>query len=194
MVVMSEITRLLLEINDGRPGADRRLFAVVYDELRRMAAAKMHHERAANSLDATGLVHECYLRMLGSAGFESKRHFFAAAAEAMRRILIDRARARLAQKRGGDRQRADMDVEQVVDQHHEDQRLVQLDEALNRLAAFAPDKAELVRLRYFTGLTIRDAAELMEISTATADRYWAYARAWLQDAVQRSVGETTTGS
>lgn len=177
---MSEVTRILSEIESGSAKPPEQLLPAVYDELRRMAAVKLLTERPGQSLDATGLVHEAYLRLVGTETFESRRHFFGAAAEAMRRILIDRARARKADKRGGGAARADIDLDQLQQPHVDFDRLARLDDILNRFEEIEPEKAELVKLRYFAGLKIREAAEVLGISTATADRHWAYARAWLQ--------------
>ncbi len=177
---MTEVTRILQLIEQGAQSADD-LLPVVYHELRRMAAVRISHENPGQTLDATSLVHEAYLRLAGGQSFESRRHFFCAAAEAMRRILIDRARARNAAKRGGQIARVDIDLNQL-DQSAVDEfdRLEILDQTLRRFEKLDPEKAELVKLRYFTGLKIREAAEVLGISTATADRHWAYARAWLQ--------------
>ena len=140
----------------------------------------MADERIGNTLDATGLVHEAFLKLGPDQEFATRRHFFGAAAEAMRRILIDRARARQAAKRGGDAIRVDLDPDAMPDRNPGDDRLIELAAALEKFETIAPDKAELVRLRYFAGLTILEAAEILGISTATADRNWAYARSWLQ--------------
>lgn len=177
---MSEVTRILNELENGSASAADQLLPAVYDELRRLAAAKLANEQAGYSLAATGLVHEAYLRLAGNQSFESRRHFFGAAAEAMRRILIDRARARNANKRGGGAAKIDLPPELIVNWVETDERLELLDVALERLEKIEPEKAELVKLRYFAGLKIREAAEILGISTATADRYWAYSRAWLQ--------------
>jgi RNA polymerase sigma factor (TIGR02999 family) len=156
--------------------AARQLVAQVYDELRRLAAAKLAHEPDGHTLDATALVHEAFLRLGGDQSFASRSDFLRAAAEAMRRVLVDHARAKRADKRGGDRQRVDLpDVPGSV----EDSNVIALDEALAELAAVEPEAAELVQLRYFAGLTVPQAAEALGISPRTADRTWAYARAWL---------------
>ena len=181
---MSEITRLLQDVNSDKPDALQQLISAVYDELKRMAAAKLVSERAGHSLNATGLVHEAFLKLSPDQRFQSRRHFFGAASEAMRRILIDRARAKNAAKRGGDAMRVDLPPDQLGSDQFQDDRLVELNQALERFETLAPAKAELVKLRYFVGLSIREAAEVMGISTATADRYWAYAKSWLQTEVQ----------
>ena len=182
---MSEFTQLLLELQDGKACAKDRLVELVYSELRRMAAAKMASERPGHTLDATGLVHEAFLKLSPDQAFESRRHFFGSASEAMRRILIDRARARSAEKRGGNMERLEVDPDQIGGEDETEDRLVELDVALEKLEQSAPQKAELVKLRYFTGLTILEAAEILGISTATADRYWAFAKSWLQAEVHR---------
>lgn len=186
---MTDATRLLNAVARGEPNAASQLLPLVYDELRRLAAQKIAGERAGQSLDATSLVHEAYLRLVsGHPGqpWDGRRHFFAAAAEAMRRILIDRVRRRRRRKHGGDRQRVDLDqVGPAADSPAED--LLALDEALTRFAAEEPAKAELVKLRYFVGCSLEASAELLGISLATAKRHWAYARAWLFHAL---TGET----
>jgi RNA polymerase sigma factor (TIGR02999 family) len=178
------VTRLLNEAaGAGGGGAAEALLPLVYDQLRRLAASKMRQQRVEHTLQATSLVHEAYLRLVDESGlrpWESRRHFFAAAAEAMRWILLDSARHKNRLKRGGgaDRQRINLDEMQVtVGEPPED--LLDLDEALTALAQAHPDKAELVKLRYFAGLTIDEAARTLGISTATAERRWAFSRAWL---------------
>ncbi len=185
---MSDVTQILSAIERGDPQAAEKLLPLVYDELRKLAAVKLSNEKPGQTLQATALVHEAYLRLVpppapGSCplapSFHSRGHFFAAAAEAMRRILIMNARRRNAQKRGGafDRIQLDPDLLPATDR---DERLLALDEALARLEERHPEKARLVKLRFFAGLTNADAAAAMDISDATADRHWAYARAWLQ--------------
>jgi len=181
---MSEVTRIIERINDGTGSPDE-LIPLVYDELRRMAAGRVAQERPGQTLNATALVHEAYLR-LADQSFDSRRHFFGASSEAMRRILIDRARVRNAQKRGGRIHRTHLDVDQIAETILDLDPLEALDRALKRFEAIEPDKAELVKLRYFVGLTIREAAEVLGISTATADRQWNYARAWLQTELRQS--------
>jgi RNA polymerase sigma factor (TIGR02999 family) len=179
---MSEVTQILGQIEDGDGQAAEKLLPLVYDELRKLAAAKMAQERPGQTLQATALVHEAYIRLVDvekAQHWNSRGHFFGAAAEAMRRILVTSARRRESLKRGGDLQRVDLDVAQP-DLDQQDLKLIDLDEALTKLARVASEKAELVKLRFFAGLTVSEAAEAMGVSTATADRYWAYARAWLQ--------------
>jgi RNA polymerase sigma factor (TIGR02999 family) len=175
---MSDVTRLLDAAAVGDPKAAADLLPLVYDELRKLAAARLAHEKPGQTLDATALVHEAYLRLVGDQQFAGRGHFLAAAAEAMRRILIDNARRKLTEKHGGDRRRIDLDdVEPVAPSRAVD--LLALDDALTRLAAEDPVKARLVVLRYFAGLSVAEAADALGISRATADRYWAYARTWL---------------
>jgi RNA polymerase sigma factor (TIGR02999 family) len=177
---MSEVTRILMAVEQGDARALDRLLPAVYRELRQLAAQKLSHERPGQTLQATALVHEVYLRLVGAEGqsWKSRTHFFAAAAEAMRRILIENARRKHRLKRGGHRQRVDLeDGELSIDGPSHD--LIALDEALNKLAETDKEKAELVKLRYFAGLTIEQAAEVLGISPTTAKREWTYARAWL---------------
>ena len=179
---MSDVTRILSAIEQGDAQAAEQLLPLVYDELRRLAAQKMAQEAPCQTLQATALVHEAYLRLVDVEKvrhFNSRGHFFAAAAEAMRRILVGNARRKKSQKRGGGVHRAELDVAELASQQ-QCERLIALDEALARFSQIDPTKAELVKLRYFAGFTIREAADALGISTATADRYWAYARAWLQ--------------
>jgi RNA polymerase sigma factor (TIGR02999 family) len=183
---MSDVTHILAAIEQGDTGAASQLLPLVYDELRRLAAQKMAHEQSGQTLEATALVHEAYLRLVGhepSKPWDGRGHFFAAAAEAMRRILVDRARDRSRQKRGGGRRRVRVDLDTVLHDPPGDD-LLALDEALHNLAHEDPSGAELVRLRVFAGLTLSEAAEVMGIGRRTADRYWAYARAWLCDALR----------
>ena len=188
---MSDVTHILHAIERGDPQAAGQLLPVVYDELRRLAAQKLAQEKPGQTLSATALVHEAYLRLVGPDGarqWNGRVHFLRAAAEAMRRILVDRARARGSLKRGGDWQRLDLDqVAEVAPGPDED--AAALSEALDRLAAQDPVKAELVKLRFFAGLSVEEAADLLGISRATADRHWRYARTWLYCALTRQ-GET----
>jgi RNA polymerase sigma factor (TIGR02999 family) len=175
---MPDVTRLLEAAAAGDRRAADDLLPVVYDELRKLAAARLAAEKPGQTLQPTALVHEAYLRLVRDQAFDGRGHFFAAAAEAMRRILVDRARSRLSRKRGGDRGRADLDLEQLVAPQQSDDVLA-VDEALRRLAAKDARKAKLVELRYFAGMTLDEAAAVLGISPATADRDWTFARAWL---------------
>jgi RNA polymerase sigma factor (TIGR02999 family) len=175
---MNEVMRLLSATDRGDPEAASRLLPLVYDELRHLAAACLAREPAGQTLQPTALVHEAYVRLVGDQRFEGRGHFFAAAAEAMRRILVDNARRKGSLKRGGGRPRTDLDEGRIAaPEARED--LLALDESLTRLAAADAEAARLVQLRYFAGLTLADAAQAMGISPRTADRLWAYARAWL---------------
>jgi RNA polymerase sigma factor (TIGR02999 family) len=183
---MSEVTRVLSAIEQGDPSAAAQLLPLVYDELRRLAAAKLAQERPGQTLQATALVHEAYVRLVASEDttahpgqrWDSRGHFFAAAAEAMRRILIDRAREKRSEKRGGGRARLDIDAIDLATTAAPDQ-LLALDDALAKLARGDPAAARLVELRYFAGLTVDEAGQALGMSTATAYRHWNYARAWL---------------
>jgi len=179
---MNDVTRILTSIEQGDRHAAEQLLPVVYDELRRLAAQKLSQEKPGQTLEATGLVHEAYLRLVGGDAnrrWDNRGHFFAAAAEAMRRILVDNARRKLRDKHGGGMVRQDVDELQLTAPALGED-LLALDEALNKLAEHDPIKADLVKLRHFAGLSVDQAAEALGISAATADRYWAYARAWLR--------------
>ena len=190
---MSDVTQILSAIEQGDPHAAERLLPLVYDELRKLAAQKLAHESPGQTLEATALVHEAYLRLVArpqrergesvpdEPAWNSRGHFFAAAAEAMRRILIDQARRKRRPKHGGDLHRVELDDALSLAEPRED--VLALDEALARLAAQEPVKAELVKLRYFAGLSLDEAAACLNISPATAKRYWAFARAWLYAAL-----------
>jgi RNA polymerase sigma factor (TIGR02999 family) len=178
---MSDVTRILADIELGNAQAAAQLLPVVYDELRRLAAQKMAQEKPGQTLQATALVHEAYLRLVDvdqMQHWNSRGHFFAAAAEAMRRILVESARKRHSGKHGGHLRRLDFEEAQSLAEPPADD-LLALDEALGQLALEDPVKAELVKLRCFAGLSHQDAAEALGISRATADRYWAYAKSWL---------------
>ncbi len=173
----SDLTRILSAIDAGDPRAGQQLFPLVYNELRGLAAAQMAREKPGQTLDATALVHEAWIRLTGGQAFESRSNFFRASAEAMRRILVDRARARNADKRGGRWKR-----EELADWHKVAQtpeQVLALNEALDRFAAIEPRKAELVTLRFFGGMTIPQVAEALGVSVPTAERWWAFARSWL---------------
>jgi RNA polymerase sigma factor (sigma-70 family) len=208
---MSDVTRILSQIESGDQAAAEQLFPLVYNELRKLAAAKLAHEKPGQTLQATALVHEAYLRLVGGGevggqksevrvqktnestggptsdlrlptsgpSFHSRGHFFAAAAEAMRRILIQNARRRNAQKRGGQWERIELDPA-LLPAEQRSEKLLALDEALQKLEGEHPDKAQLVMLRFFAGMTNQEAAAVLGISSTTADRYWTYARAWIQ--------------
>jgi RNA polymerase sigma factor (TIGR02999 family) len=189
---MNDVTRILSAIQQGDAHAAGQLLPLVYDELRRLAAAKMAQEKPGQTLDATALVHEAYLRLVGTETeqrWENRGHFFAAAAEAMRRILVENARRKHSRKRGGDRQRIDLDLlAATVPPRHDD--LLDLDEALSQLTATDSQAAELVKLRYFAGLTVPEAAAVLGVAPRTADFLWAYARAFLL----RCLGGKDTGA
>lgn len=192
---MTDVTQVLRRIEQGDAAAAEELLPLVYEELRQLAAVRMLGENPDQTLQATALVHEAYLRLVSveqARHWDSRGHFFAAAAEAMRRILVDNARRKGRLKRGGERNRIDLDPAQIAapgtPQIHED--LLALDEALDRLKAVDPQAVELVHLRYFVGLPMAEAAELMGISERTADRLWAYARAWLRQELSGSAGES----
>jgi len=179
---MSEVTDCLNAIDQGDPQAAGQLLPLVYDELRRLAAAQMGREKPGQTLDATALVHEAYLRLVGEQQFANRRHFLAAASQAMRRILVENARRKGRDKHGGGRRRegADLDALSARDPGED---LLALHEALERFAAHDPVKAKLVELRFFAGLTLEQAADCLDISLSTADRGWRYARAWLYAAM-----------
>ena len=179
---MTDVTQILSRIEQGDPSADQRLLPLVYDELRKLAAAKLAQEKAGQTLQATALVHEAYLRLVDvekAQHWNSRGHFFAAAAEAMRRILVDVARKKGSAKRGGKLQRVEVDHDQIA-VGNRDIDLIALDEALDDLGRQHARKAELVKLRYFAGLTIAQAAHALGISESTADADWAYAKSWLR--------------
>jgi RNA polymerase sigma factor (TIGR02999 family) len=183
---MNEVTRILSAIDQGDPLASEQLLPLVYEELRKLAAQRLTNEKPGQTLQATALVHEAYVRLVGpgdARGWDGRGHFFAAASEAMRRILIDNARRKRTAKHGGGPRRQDLDGVEIIAGAPADD-LLALDEALTRLAAEDPAKAELVKLRYFAGLSIEEAAGALGISVATAKRRWAYARAWLFRAVE----------
>jgi RNA polymerase sigma factor (TIGR02999 family) len=187
---MSDVTSILSAIGQGDPHAAEQLLPLVYEELRRLAAQRLAREAPGQTLQATALVHEAYLRLVGTGreqDWDGRGHFFAAAAEAMRRILVERVRRKRSLKHGGGHVREELDeVGLAAPEPVED--LLALDEALDRLAARDPVKAELVKLRYFAGMTLAEAAAVLGISTATAKRYWAYTRTWLYQEVTGDQG------
>ena len=184
---MSNATLLMSAVEAGEPKAPERLLELVYSELRRLAASKMARESPGNTLQPTALVHEAWLRLVGSKNphFENRAHFFAAAAEAMRRILIERARRRLAQRHGGGAGRVSFEECEIA-APETDEQVLALSDALDKLAQEHPIKAELVKLRYFTGLTNQEAAEVLGLSLTTVKDYWAFARTWLYREIRRS--------
>ncbi|HEX2476116.1 MAG TPA: ECF-type sigma factor [Lacipirellulaceae bacterium] len=182
---MTDVTEILSQIESGDPTAADELLPLVYDELRRLAAARIAHEKPGQTLQATALVHEAFLKLVNverAQHWNSRGHFFAAAAEAMRRILVDNAHRKNTLKRGGNQKRVELsDVEPAVRAPEDD--LIALNEALDQLARIEPQTAELVKLRYFAGLTNKQSAELLGISARKADSLWAYARVWLHERI-----------
>jgi RNA polymerase sigma factor (TIGR02999 family) len=185
---MSDVTNILVAIKKGDPKATDELLPLVYQELRRMAAHKMANERAGHTLQATALVHEAWLKLVDSPNqsWQNRAHFFGAAAEAMRRILIGRARKKNTQRRGGGAVHLDVDRLEISSPAADDQ-LLSLNDALDRFTELEPRQAELVKLRYFVGMKIDEAAVILGISEATAKRWWAYARAWLFHEIRSAV-------
>jgi len=184
---MTEVTRILSAIEQGDPHAAEQLLPLVYDELRKLAAQKLAQEKPGQTLQATALVHEVYLRLVDgekAQHWNSRGHFFAAAAEAMRRIMVDQARRRHSQRRGGSLKRRSLEPLEVA-APEPSLDVLALNEALERFETIDRLKAELVKLRYFAGLTVPQAAEALGISTTTADRYWSYARAWLHTELKK---------
>ena len=187
---MSDVTRILAEVEHGDLASTEQLLKLVYEELRKLAAHKMAQEAAGHTLQPTALVHEAWLRLVTpeqQAQFQNRAHFFGAAAEAMRRILVDRAREKKALKRGGDLERVDIDALELPSPMPDDELLV-LDEALDRLAMVDTRAAEMVKLCFFVGLTQEEAARELGISISTAERIWAFARAWLLREVRKERG------
>lgn len=182
---MSDVTRILQSISNGDERAAEELLPIVYDELRRLATRQMAKEPSGHTLQATALVHEAFLRLAGGVEqeWESRRHFFGAAAEAMRRILVDHARRKKRLRHGGGRKRVRLDDVDVPAPEPKEE-VVQISEALEELAKEEPTVAELIKLRYFAGLTQGQTAELLGLASRTADRYWAYGKAWLHDWIQ----------
>jgi RNA polymerase sigma factor (TIGR02999 family) len=182
---MSEVTRILQSMESGDAQRADELLPLVYEELRKLAAAKMANESSTQTLQPTALVHEAWLRLTGNENLKwnGRAHFFGAAAEAMRRILIDNARRKRALRHGGDQQRVNIEDIDVAVMEKEDE-LLAMNEALNELAAVDKQKAELVKLRYFIGLTIDESAKILGVSVPTANRWWVFARAWLYQKIQ----------
>jgi RNA polymerase sigma factor (TIGR02999 family) len=187
---MSEVTRILTSIEHGEPSGAEQLLPLVYDELRKLAARQLAQEKPGQTLQATALVHEAYLRLVGgdpAQHWSSRGHFFAAAAEAMRRILVETARRKRRIKHGGDQARVEIELSRVPTRMTSDE-LLELDDALEKLQQHDAVKARLVTLRYFGGMTIEQAAEVLDISRVTAHRYWTYARAWLHQQIAGGAG------
>jgi RNA polymerase sigma factor (TIGR02999 family) len=188
---MSDVTRLLDAVAAGQPHAAAELLPLVYEELRKLAAARMAAERADHTLNPTALVHEAYLRLVGGdtpRDWDGRGHFFAAAAEAMRRILVESARRRGRARHGGGRRRVEWLDAEAAEAPADDDQLLVLDESLTRLAVARPQAAQLVQLRFFSGLSIDEAAPLVGLSPRTARRLWAFARAWLRRDMERATG------
>jgi RNA polymerase sigma factor (TIGR02999 family) len=191
-VSVADVTQILTAIEQGDPHAAAELLPLVYGELRKLAAVRLADEKSGQTLEATALVHEAYLRLVGSGqthGWKGRGHFFAAAAEAMRRILIDQARHKQTLKAGGEYRRIDLGDVGRTPGERSGEELLALDAALQQLEAKHPRKAELVKLRFFAGLTAEQAAEALGISTSTAEKDWAYARSWLRVAINRAAGD-----
>ena len=190
---MTELTRILRQIEEGDPHPAEQLLPLVYDELRRLATDRLAHEKPGQTLQPTALVHEAYLRLVGAdpkQPWDSRGHFFAAAAEAMRRILVEQARRKRRIRHGGGLRRVDLpDAEMVAS--GEDEEVLLLDEALTRLAAARPQAAKLVQLRFFSGLTVDEAATMLDLSPRTARRLWVFARAWLRRDMERAANATS---
>jgi len=181
---LNEATRILSAIHQGDPQAAQQLLPLVYEELRKLAAQRLANEKPGQTLQATALVHEAYLRLVGDQQFDNRGHFFAAAAEAMRRIVVEAARRKKRAKHGGGRERVEIELADLPTRLPPDD-LLALDEALGRLEHLDPVKARLVTLRYFSGMTIEQAAAALNISRVTAHRYWTFARAWLHKEITR---------
>jgi RNA polymerase sigma factor (TIGR02999 family) len=189
---MNEVTRILSAVENGEPQAAEQLLPLVYDELRRLAAQRLAREKPGQTLQATALVHEAYLRLVDTEAvrrWDSRGHFFAAAAEAMRRILVEQARRRGRVRHGGGLRRVDL-LDEAAAGPPDDEQILLLDEALTRLAAVRPQAAELVKLRFFSGLSAEEAAPLVGLAPRSARRLWAFARAWLRRDMERSADQT----
>jgi len=187
LVMSSDVTRILSAIEQGDPSAAEQLLPLVYDELRKLAATKLAQEKPGQTLQATALVHEAYLRLVGDQHFDNRGHFFAAAAEAMRRILVDKARRKRRLRHGGGLQQQGIDeMEPAIAAPVDAVDLLALDEALQGLEAAAPRRAQLVKLRFFAGFTLPEVAQMLGISQSTAEADWTYAKAWLQREMEQT--------
>lgn len=184
---MSDVTTILQAVAKGHVGAEKELIDRVYSELHQLAQRKLAGERAGHTLQPTDLVHETYMRLFAKEppNFDNRRHFFAAAAESMRRILVERARRRLSKRAGGNARRVELEIDAIEWDQADDQKLIALDAALGELESMDPDKAKLVKLRFFSGLTIKESAGVLNVSTATADRQWRFVRNWLQVQIEQ---------
>jgi RNA polymerase sigma factor (TIGR02999 family) len=184
---VSEVTQILNRARQGDPRAADELLPLVYEELRRLAAAKMAQQPEGHTLQPTALVHEAWLRIEAGAErqWENRRHFFAAAAQAMRHILVERARRKLRARHGAELERVDLDAIEIA-APADDAQLLELNSALDELAAISPDKAEVVKLRFYVGLDEKEIAELLQVTPRTVERYWSYAKAWLFERIARS--------
>jgi len=185
---MIDVTQMLDAVEAGDPQAAAALLPLVYDELRRLAAAQMNHEKPGQTLQATALVHDAYVRLVGDQQFANRAHFFAAAAEAMRRILIEQARRKQRERHGGGRCRVELRDEEEAAAPMRDEQILSLDDALTKLASIRPQAAKLVQLRFFGGLTLDESAPVVGISPRTARRLWVFARAWLRREMQAREG------
>jgi len=183
---MSEVTQILQSLEQGDPKGADELLPLVYEELRKLAAIKMTQQPDGQTLQATALVHEAWLRLVDGPNrqYASRRHFFSAAAQAMRHLLIERARRKLRERHGGALQRVDADDVEIA-APADDERLIQINTALEELALLAPEKAEVVKLRFFVGLDEQEIAELLNLSPRTVERYWSYAKAWLFERIPK---------
>ena len=194
---MSDVTQILIAIEQGNPQAAEQLLPLVYDELRKLAGQRIGREKPGQTLQATALVHEAYLRMVGQTpdqGWQHRGHFFAAAAEAMRRILVEKARGKQRLKRGGGLRRESGDIEAIPDSDAQDPlEVLAVHEALDSLAIKSPRKAELIKLRYFLGCTMAEAAQILGIAPATAEEDWTYAKAWLRRQLRRDEEKNAPG-
>ena len=194
-VTMNDVTQILQAIERGDSSGADSLLPLIYDDLRNLAAARLRKEKPGQTLQATELVHEAFMRLVnGEPNWNSRGHFFGAAAEAMRRIMVERARRKKRIRHGGEMQRVDIVLQDALWKEPVPDNLLELDEALTRLEAAAPERAKLVKLRYFAGLTVVEAAQAMDISVSTAERYWRFARTWLFTEISGAAGKSEPDS